>query len=264
LRGGVIDLTNIGLSYNGGVTDDEMLFANGLGSRINCRDYVGVAGTGEMVLRGFGGAQIIASRSCFGGGVTGANLIQISHGGNASFTRCSMGSVSGDALSASSGAMMYVANSIVTGANQIARPTVPDASVIITSSRLSHAANAVVPTSGIVSIDTASSIRHCTSSIVLTGTVGGTVFGNPTIADCTNAAPTPHEIAATGALWMQSNVRPRLAGTTVTQLPGSPLAGMEARVTDASAPTIGSTVVGGGGAHARVWYNGSNWTVTGV
>lgn len=51
---------------------------------------------------------------------------------------------------------------------------------------------------------------------------------------------------------------------TVAALPPSPLVGMIARVTDASAPTAGSTVTGGGSANALCWYNGTNWTVLGV
>lgn len=50
---------------------------------------------------------------------------------------------------------------------------------------------------------------------------------------------------------------------TVATLPTAAL-GMTAVVTDASSPSIGSTVTGGGAANAQVWYNGSNWTVTGV
>lgn len=37
-----------------------------------------------------------------------------------------------------------------------------------------------------------------------------------------------------------------------------------ARVTDASAPSVGATVSGGGAANALCWYNGSNWKVIGV
>lgn len=51
---------------------------------------------------------------------------------------------------------------------------------------------------------------------------------------------------------------------TVAALPPSPLVGMIARVTDASAPTAGSTVTGGGSANALCWYNGTSWTVLGV
>jgi hypothetical protein len=51
---------------------------------------------------------------------------------------------------------------------------------------------------------------------------------------------------------------------TVATLPGTPVVGMMARVTDADSPAVGSTVVGGGAANALVWYNGTNWTVIGV
>ena len=55
-----------------------------------------------------------------------------------------------------------------------------------------------------------------------------------------------------------------VTGLTVATLPGTPLVGMVARVTDATAPVVGSTVTGGGAAAALVWYNGANWTVIGV
>ena len=51
---------------------------------------------------------------------------------------------------------------------------------------------------------------------------------------------------------------------TVATLPGTPAVGMVARVTDATAPAVGVTVVGGGAAAALVWYNGANWSVIGV
>lgn len=51
---------------------------------------------------------------------------------------------------------------------------------------------------------------------------------------------------------------------TVATLPGTPVVGMMARVTDASAPAVGLTVTGGGAANALCWYNGTNWTVIGV
>ena len=51
---------------------------------------------------------------------------------------------------------------------------------------------------------------------------------------------------------------------TVATLPATPLVGMMARVTNADAPTVGSTVVGGGAANALCWYNGTNWTVIGA
>ena len=51
---------------------------------------------------------------------------------------------------------------------------------------------------------------------------------------------------------------------TVATLPGTPLTGMMARVTDALAPAVGVTVAAGGAAQALCWYNGANWTVIGV
>lgn len=50
-------------------------------------------------------------------------------------------------------------------------------------------------------------------------------------------------------------------GFTVATLPGTPTTGEIARVTDALAPAMGSTVVGGGAAFALVVYNGANWRV---
>jgi hypothetical protein len=55
-----------------------------------------------------------------------------------------------------------------------------------------------------------------------------------------------------------------VTGLTVATLPSSPAVGMIARVTNALAPAMGVTVVGGGAAAALVWYNGANWSVIGV
>ncbi len=47
---------------------------------------------------------------------------------------------------------------------------------------------------------------------------------------------------------------------TVATLPAG-VVGDEARVSDATAPAFGSTVVGGGAVHVPVFYNGANWVV---
>lgn len=56
-----------------------------------------------------------------------------------------------------------------------------------------------------------------------------------------------------------------LQAYTVATLPTSPTAGMEARVTDGtSGLSLGATVTGGHSTNYKVWYNGTNWTITGV
>lgn len=52
-------------------------------------------------------------------------------------------------------------------------------------------------------------------------------------------------------------------GFDVINLPSGQV-GEIARVTDASSPSVGSTVAGGGSDAALCWYNGTNWTVIGV
>lgn len=54
-----------------------------------------------------------------------------------------------------------------------------------------------------------------------------------------------------------------LRARAVSALPATPVAGTIATVNDATLPTIGSTVTGGGSAFAQVVYGGSNWTVIG-
>lgn len=55
-----------------------------------------------------------------------------------------------------------------------------------------------------------------------------------------------------------------VTGLTVATLPTVPTVGMIARITDATAPAVGSAVIGGGSAAALVWYNGTAWNVIGV
>lgn len=64
----------------------------------------------------------------------------------------------------------------------------------------------------------------------------------------------------------QMNLPINVSAYTVGTLPGSPLAGDVARVTDGTAALAwGATVTGGGGNSTNylVWYNGTNWTVAG-
>jgi hypothetical protein len=81
----------------------------------------------------------------------------------------------------------------------------------------------------------------------------------------TGADNVPLNLTAAGTGTVKVNsVAEVVVSSTVAGLPTSPVVGMLTRVTDATAPAVGSTVTGGGAAAALVWYNGANWTVIGV
>jgi hypothetical protein len=205
LRGAKINLTYVGLSYNGSAGDNDMLFARDAGSEIYLRDYCVVAGTGEMVLRTFNYANIATYRSYLGGGQTGSNIWQGSGGGTLNATRTMMGSVTDDAISCSSGARVWASQCVVAGANIGLRTTYPDSSIDAAGTRVSRCNLGVAPTNGRILIDTASSIKNCTTPISITGSNGGTAYGNPTISGNTNATVTPFAIqASSGGVWIQS------------------------------------------------------------
>lgn len=81
----------------------------------------------------------------------------------------------------------------------------------------------------------------------------------------TGADDIPLNLTAAGTGTVKINSVAEVAvSSTVTGLPTAPTVGMMTRVTDATAPVVGSTVTGGGAAAALVWYNGASWTVLGV
>jgi hypothetical protein len=81
----------------------------------------------------------------------------------------------------------------------------------------------------------------------------------------TGADDVPLNLTAAGTGTVKVNSVAEVAvSSTVAGLPATPAVGMLTRVTDASAPAVGSTVAGGGAAAALVWWNGANWTVIGV
>ena len=198
LRGSQVNLTFVGISYNGILGDNDMLFARDAGSEIALLDYCVIAGAGEMVTRSFNYANILTNRSCLGGGTTGANIFQGSGGGTASFTRTMMGSVLGDAISSSSGCAVQIGLCVITGANQGLRPTVANSSIVVTSSRVTACANGAAVTKGTLSIDAASSIKFCTSPVSM---AGGFLHGNPVISDNTNVAVASNVYDANGGAW---------------------------------------------------------------
>lgn len=60
-----------------------------------------------------------------------------------------------------------------------------------------------------------------------------------------------------------NNIIPALTNYTVATLPSAATSGVGSRsfVTDASAPTFGATVVGGGAVAVPVYSDGTNWKV---
>ncbi len=94
-------------------------------------------------------------------------------------------------------------------------------------------------------------------------TFGGTTSGFPALKR--NSTVLETKLADDSAYAQHAaSVFQAATAHTVATLPGAPTVGMIARVTDATSPTVGSTVTGGGAAAALVWYNGTNWTVIGV
>ena len=62
--------------------------------------------------------------------------------------------------------------------------------------------------------------------------------------------------------WLPSGEPLHTRGYTVATLPVSPDIGDRVYVTDALAPSILTTVVGGGAVTVPVFYDGTNWIVT--
>jgi hypothetical protein len=91
---------------------------------------------------------------------------------------------------------------------------------------------------------------------------GGTTSSFPALKRSTTFLQARLADDSAFAGFASANVQAATAYTVAT-LP-TPATGMIARVTDATAPAVGTTVVGGGAAYALVNYNGANWTVIGV
>lgn len=206
-NGGKIALKYVGIAYDNTTTgadpnsDDDIFFAFGAGSIISMVDQCVIAGTGEMMTRSFNFGHIHAYRSCLGGGATGVNFWQGSGGGTALFQRSMLGSVSGIGMSASAASHAYVDKCIMAGANQIARPTYATASLTITQSRLVFGNYGMTLSEGIVRIDAASRLDRCTYPMSM---VGGELYGNPIVSNCTNAVPTGDTWDANGGAWHKS------------------------------------------------------------
>jgi Pectate lyase superfamily protein len=69
------------------------------------------------------------------------------------------------------------------------------------------------------------------------------------------------EVFTVGADSVDSLIPFKLKTYTVATLPGSPVKGWVAMVTDANATTFASTVAGGGSNNVPVYYDGTNWKI---
>lgn len=68
-------------------------------------------------------------------------------------------------------------------------------------------------------------------------------------------------LSSTGQVSIRNGGSFNKAAYEVAALPSTPVTGDEARVTDATAPVFGSTVVGGGAVNVPVFWDGANWIV---
>jgi hypothetical protein len=106
--------------------------------------------------------------------------------------------------------------------------------------------------------DASNYVRAALSSTSTTVTLAAETAG-------TGADDIPLNLTAAGTGTIQVNsVAEVVVSSTVAGLPAAPVVGMLTRVTDATAPAVGSTVTGGGAAAALCWYNGAAWSVIGV
>jgi hypothetical protein len=131
------------------------------------------------------------------------------------------------------------------------------------------AADAAAPVAQTLSVQSvvAGTSNTAGANLTITGSQGtGTGAGGSIIfqvAPAGSSGSAQNALATTLTLDSVGSVRVARA-LTVATLPSTPLAGMIARVSDATLPVIGATVAGGGAAYALVNYNGANWTVIGV
>ena len=131
------------------------------------------------------------------------------------------------------------------------------------------AADAAAPVAQTLSVQSvvAGTTNTAGTNFTFTGSQGtGTGAGGSLIFQVAPAGGAPtvqNTLVDTLALDSVGSVRV-VRALTVATLPATPLTGMMARVTNASAPAVGVTVAAGGAAQALCWYNGANWTVIGI
>ena len=120
----------------------------------------------------------------------------------------------------------------------------------------------------ISSVGSTSTISFCAPTtlfgpVTISGSGAGTIHfydtGAPKVDTPVGSFTTGPGLAVGGPLQGTAPTTVAVIGTSCT----SGQFNTTTAVTDATSPTIGSTVAGSGAANAQVWCNGANWTVTG-
>lgn len=181
LEGGAqLRMENVGFSYNGAQDEHDLLFIRGGGSNMRLMGCI-LAGAGDKVIRGAGGAYIDVRNCCLGGGITGRELVTVQACATAFVQRSSVGSATLTAFAAADGSKIDVNQCVATGCNAAIRTTYVGASGLFTNGRITHCDIGLQLTSGVISVDTLVSIRLCTAPVSISGPL--LIKGNPTTVD---------------------------------------------------------------------------------
>ena len=204
-KGGKIRLTNIGISYNGVTDAHDLLFMSGNASSIRLEDYVVLAGAGAFVVRGAYEGSFYSNRSFIGGGIYARTCAYL-QGGSYNFVRTMINSsyegLILDGADSSSFATQCVANNGAIGM----RTTYPNGFMNFVTSRISRCATAMQVDKGAIYIDTASSVKYCTTPAVM---AGGFLYGNPIVLNNTNPIPTALQWDVNGGVYYNIAGRPK-------------------------------------------------------
>lgn len=219
-----------------------------------------VSSTGSILVTGYAAAGSVHSQA-----TNGFDLTRTDFSGNAwmsnNATITGAGAINGTILTGTTSLIAASAsNGITITTGNITRNAAAGSLVIETGTNAGNIMVMKTAGSGRVTIADASITVQQTTASTSTTTGALIVSGGMGVAGAINAASGSFSVDTSGNVSGK-----RFIATnpyTVAGLPVGPI-GSIARVTDATSPTIGNAVVGGGSANALVWYNNSTWTVIG-
>lgn len=199
--GAHINLTWIGMSFEGPTGEHDILFARGHNSAITLTDRCVIAGTGDKIIRASGAGHFYVNRSCLGGGTTGQEIYQGIGGATAHFIRCTMGGASASGLTISANCSAFGTQNIIANTGGAAiRATYIDSTATYVTGRIVHCDFAAQPTEGKIGLGDDVTILNCTDAFTLGQ---GIVSGNPTITNTTNTT-LGNVIGTKGGAWIQN------------------------------------------------------------